>query len=60
MNEVEFQELLAGVLLASDDMDEEDISVRTYEEVGMLTMDKGLVVQLADGSEFQVTIKKSR
>lgn len=34
-------------------------SVNTYEEAGMLTSDKGLVIS-ADGYEFQVTILRSR
>ena len=36
------------------------IKTRTYEDVGMLTTDRGLVVSLPDGSQFQVTIVQSR
>ena len=36
------------------------IKTRTYEDVGMLTTDRGLVVRLPDGSEFQITIVQSR
>ena len=36
------------------------IKTRTYEDVGMLTTDRGLVVTLPDGSEFQITIVQSR
>jgi hypothetical protein len=32
----------------------------TYEEAGMLTRDSGLVVRTTDGSEFQITVVKSR
>ena len=30
--------------------------VRTYQEVGMLTNNAGLVVETNDGTEFQITI----
>jgi len=36
------------------------IKTRTYEDVGMLTTDRGLVVTLPDGSQFQVTIVQSK
>jgi len=34
--------------------------VRDFRGAGVLTRNKGLVVTLADGSEFQLTIVKSR
>lgn len=34
--------------------------VDTFAEVGMMTMNDGLVLHLADGSEFQLTIVRSR
>lgn len=34
--------------------------VATFEGDGVLTTDRGLVVRLADGSEFQITIVQSR
>lgn len=40
---------------------EEDLqSVETFEEAGVLTGNKGLVLRMADGSEFQVTLVQSR
>ena len=36
------------------------IRVATYDEVGMLTTDKGLALRFKDGSEWQVTIVRSR
>lgn len=33
--------------------------VVTYEQVGMLTGNSGLVVTMEDGSEFQITIVQS-
>ena len=34
--------------------------VRTFDEDGMLTNNAGLVITMADGSEMQVTIVRSR
>ena len=33
--------------------------VETFEDAGVLTMNKGLVVKLPNGQEFQVTIVES-
>ena len=35
-------------------------STETFEEAGVLTMNKGLVLRMKDGSEYQVTIVRSR
>lgn len=40
------------------DLELEVESVSTYEEVGMLTMDDGLLVRLRDGQKFAVTIQR--
>lgn len=57
MTEKEVQDLLQMLL-------EEELSegarVRSFEEAGVLTRDAGLVVRLPDGSEFQITIVRSR
>ena len=37
-----------------------DGRVATYEEHGALTHNRGLVARLADGSEFHLTIVRSR
>lgn len=37
----------------------EDAITRTFAEAGVLTMDSGLTVRLADGSEYQVTVVRS-
>jgi len=74
MNARELQDLLRDLLeeliLARDDADDPlaDLAERTggirqistYDDVGMLTHDKGLVVECDDGGEFQVTIVRSR
>ncbi len=73
MNENELQDALKNLLeeiAFMDDEDREDAGlgheladvkrVRTFEEEGVLTTDAGLVITAADGSEYQVTIVKSR
>jgi len=35
-------------------------SVATFDEEGVLTTDKGLIVEFEDGTAFQVTIVRSR
>lgn len=36
------------------------VSVRTFREAGVLTMNRGLVVRIGDRAEYQITIVKSR
>ena len=38
----------------------ENLRVRTFVEEGVLTYNKGLVISLPDGTEFQLTIVQSR
>ncbi len=38
---------------------EDELEVRTYAEAGVLTHNKGLVLAMPDGSEFQITVVKS-
>lgn len=38
----------------------EDMRVETYEQAGVMTYNKGLVITLPDGSEYQLTIVQSR
>ena len=35
-------------------------SATTFEEAGVLTTNKGLVLRMEDGSEYQLTIVRSR
>jgi len=35
-------------------------SVSTFEEAGVLTNNRGLVVKLADGTRFQITVTEDR
>ena len=38
----------------------ENFRVQSYEEAGVMTYNKGLVITLPDGSEYQLTIVQSR
>lgn len=74
MNARELQDLLRDLLeeliFARDDEDDPlaDLAERTegirqiatYEDVGMMTTDKGFVVECDDGTEFQVSIVQSK
>jgi len=56
MNEQIFEGFLRELLGEQDEIR----SIMTFEEAGLLTNDKGLVVRTSDGSEFQITIVQSR
>ena len=72
MNEQTMQDalnaLIADVMLCINTGDEieppEELeaidSIQTFEEAGVLTMNKGLVLRTKDHREFQVTIVQSR
>ena len=53
--------LLEGDLDVSDEINSDTIdTVLDYAQAGLLTRDAGLVVRMKDGSEFQLTIVRSR
>ena len=57
------EEALWGMLIGEWDVDNsllQGCSARTYSEAGVLTYNKGLVITMPDGSEFQLTIVQSR
>jgi hypothetical protein len=54
-NEWNMQNILTDALAAYADEAGTEIKTRTYEDTGMLTRDKGLVVEV-EGSRFQITI----
>lgn len=58
MTEDEFVTELEELFL-SDDSPFDEVSTRTFRDAGLLTMADGLVVRLADGSEFQLTVRRS-
>ena len=59
MNEIDIETMLYE-MLQDDEAAPEVVAVRTFEEAGVLTGNRGVVVRAADGSEFQVTIVQSR
>lgn len=60
MTEHEFVEYLDEALLWSSEENGMIVGTGTFDSVGMLTVNEGLVVRLQDGSEFQIVVKKSR
>lgn len=65
MNEHGFTACLKGVLFDGLDVNESFVPdgiarVETFAEAGVLTMNAGLVVTIDDGSQFQITIVRSR
>jgi len=56
MNEKMFEDFMQELLADQDEIR----SILTFDEAGMLTRNKGLVVRTSDGSEFQITIVQSR
>lgn len=59
MDAKEFQDILYSILL-EDEVYEVIKSIRNFQDAGFLTNDKGLVIKLKDGSEFQVTIVQNK
>jgi hypothetical protein len=73
MDEQFFETVLDALLnevagMDADDRDEAGITIgghlerariRTFEEAGILSLNRGLVVHLPDGAEFQVTLVQS-
>jgi len=59
MNEIEFETMLYE-MLQDEDAAPEVSRVQTFEETGLLTNNRGLVVRTRDGREFQITIVQSR
>ena len=63
LDETAVQEAIWGMLAGEWDVDNSLLRgchARTYSEAGTLTYNKGLVVTMPDGCEFQITIVKSR
>ena len=58
LNEWNMQNILADALASYAEEAGKHIKVRSYEDTGMLTADKGLVVEV-EGSKFQLTIVKA-
>lgn len=58
MSEKEMAMALSEALYENEEL--EINNVRTFEDAGVLTRDAGLIINLPDGSEFQVTIVRRR
>jgi len=57
------QEALFGILTGEWDTENsalESAEARTFEDAGVMTNNKGLVITLPDGTEYQLTIVRSR
>jgi hypothetical protein len=59
MNEIEFETMLYE-MLQDEDAAPEVARVQTFEEAGLLTNNRGVVVRTTDGREFQVNVIQSR
>jgi hypothetical protein len=61
MNEQQIQDELRLMIEAVAIVEDSEWidGVETFEEAGVMTNNKGLVIHTADGSTFQVTIVKS-
>ena len=58
MTERNIEEVLTNIILDNPEGTEfEDCEIRTFEEASLLTMDKGIVIDLPDGSSIQLTIQ---
>jgi hypothetical protein len=60
-----FADTLAAILRGECEVGEAEEAdaireVVTYEDAGVLTLNAGLVVRMDDGSEFQITVVRSR
>lgn len=53
MLEEELKELFEGMVSGV-------IEVQTFDEAGILTQDRGVLVTLEDGKEYQISIVRSR
>ena len=59
MSEKDIEELIQ-ILLVDDEYYEGMKSAKTFKECGLLTNNKGIVATDYDGSEFQITIVKTK
>jgi len=64
MEAIEFQSILVDLFWNEEQWAEQTEipvdEVETFKSAGVLTTDRGLVVSLEDGSEFQITIVQSK
>ena len=58
MNEIDIETMLYE-MLQDEEAAPEVRRVQTFEEAGLLTNNRGIVVRTEDGSTFQITIVQS-
>jgi hypothetical protein len=56
------EEIIEAIYVYNEDYDAfgEELRVYTFDDVGMMTQNKGFVLRLSDGKEFQITVVRSR
>ena len=59
MNEQQMQEYLVEVLDWASNEDGMVKSIDTFEELGVMTNNKGLIIKMQDGTRFQLIINKA-
>jgi hypothetical protein len=59
MNEQQMQEYLMEALDWASNEDGMVKTIDTFENLGVMTNNKGLVIRMQDGSRFQIIINKS-
>jgi len=58
MTERNIEKILTDLILDNAEGTEfEDCEIRTFKEASLLTMDKGIILALPDGSSIQLTIQ---
>ena len=58
---MEEKQMVEEIQLALDESEwgeDDGITTKTFEEVGMLTANAGFVITMSDGFEFQITVVK--
>ena len=60
MNEQQLQDYLVEVLDWASNEDGMVKTIETFEDLGVMTNNKGLVIRMQDNSKFQIVIVKSR
>jgi len=60
MTETKLEEYLLEVLDFASSEDGMIVGLDTFEEVGLLTNSKGLVIKMKTGEVFQLSIKQSK
>ncbi len=60
MSESEFADFIGGAVEAQADEEGHLVRVDSFERMGMLTMNSGIIISGVHGSEFHVTVMRNR